>query len=222
MSTDIYIKERSGSREIRIPILPEKIVYSSGGVVMAQYDIMNKGEVVVPTGTGLAGLSWQSEFPGKLQKNQSMLRGKWQSPSAYISVLEDWKHKGTALNVLVTNSPINMDVYLEDYSHTPAGAFGDVGYEMTFIEDKFSSIKVAQPTSATPTKRTAKETTTYTIKKGDTLWSISQRFLGSGAKWETIYNANKSIIEQTAKKYGKSSSDHGWWIYPGVTLTIPK
>lgn len=222
MNIDIYIKERNGSREMRIPILPEEIKYSSGGVIMATYDIINRGEVAIPTGTGLAGLSWESEFPGKLQKNQSMQRGQWQAPSAYISMLEDWKSKGAALNVLVTNSPINMDVYLEDYSHTPAGAFGDIGYEVKFIEDKFSTIKITQPSSGSTTKRTAKETSTYTIKKGDTLWAISQKFLGSGAKWETIYNSNKSIIEQTAKKYGKSSSDHGWWIYPGVTLSIPK
>ena len=224
MNIDIYVKERSGGREMRVPILPESIKYSSGGVIMATYDILNRGEVAVPTGTGLGGLSWESEFPGKLQKNRSMQRGKWQEPSAYISMLEDWKKKLTPLNVLVTNTPINMDVYLEDFNHEPSGAFGDLLYDVKFIEDKFSTVKVSQPKSSgtTTAKRTAKETSSYTIKKGDTLWAISQKFLGSGAKWETIYNANKSIIEQTAKKYGKSSSDHGWWIYPGVTLTIPK
>ena len=114
-----------------------------------------------------------------------------------------------------------MDVYLEDYSGTPVGAFGDMEYSVTFMEDKFSSVSVSKTTSSGSKKRTAAETYSYTIKKGDTLWAISQKFLGSGAKWETIYNANKSIIEQTAKKYGYSSSNHGWWIFPGVTLSIP-
>lgn len=225
MNVDIYIKERNGSREIRIPILPEKIEYESGGVTVASYDIMNKGEVVVPTGSGLAGLSWNSEFPGRNRADTSMLRGKWQDPSVYHNILNDWKVKGTPLNVLVTNYPINMDVYLEDYKGVPTGAFGDMEYNISFIEDRILSVGTPQTTnsgSSAPKKRAAKETTSYTIKKGDTLWAIAQKFLGSGAKWETIYNANKDIIEQTAKKYGKSSSDHGWWIYPGVTLTIPK
>lgn len=224
MKIDIYVKERSGGREMRVPILPESIKYSSGGVVLATYDILNRGEVAYPTGTGLGGLSWDSEFPGKLQKNRSMQRGKWQEPSAYISMLEDWKRKLTPLNVLITNTPINMDVYLEDFNYEPYGAFGDLLYDVKFIEDKFSTVKVAPKNSGTTTtpKRTTTETTSYTIKPGDTLWAISQKYLGSGAKWETIYNANKDIIEQTAKKYGKSSSDHGWWIYAGVTLKIPK
>lgn len=62
---------------------------------------------------------------------------------------------------------------------------------------------------------------TYPIEKGDTLWGISRKFYGTGTKWKTIYNANKTIIEKTAKKYGKKSSSNGHWIYPGTKITIP-
>ena len=44
----------------------------------------------------------------------------------------------------------------------------------------------------------------------------------SGSKWKTIYNANKSTIEKTAKKHGYASSATGHWIFPGTKLTIPK
>ena len=60
----------------------------------------------------------------------------------------------------------------------------------------------------------------YTVVSGDTLWGIASKKLGSGAKWTTIYDANKDTIESTAKKHGKSSSDHGHWIWPGEVLTI--
>lgn len=33
--------------------------------------------------------------------------------------------------------------------------------------------------------------------------------------------SNSSIIEEAAKKHRKSGSDHGHWIYPGTTITIP-
>lgn len=63
--------------------------------------------------------------------------------------------------------------------------------------------------------------TKYTVKSGDTLWAIAKKYYGNGAKYTTIYNANKSTIEAAAKAHGKSSSDKGHWIYPGTVLTIP-
>ena len=47
----------------------------------------------------------------------------------------------------------------------------------------------------------------YTVKKGDTLWAIAQRYLGSGYKYKEIKDLNAL------------NSDI---IYPGQTLKIPK
>lgn len=51
--------------------------------------------------------------------------------------------------------------------------------------------------------------TTYTVVKGDCLWSIAARLLGSGYQWSAIYEANASII-----------SDPNL-IYVGQELVIP-
>jgi len=50
---------------------------------------------------------------------------------------------------------------------------------------------------------------TYTVMAGDTLASIAQRYLGSAAKADDIYNANKALIPDKAK------------LTPGVQLVIP-
>ena len=63
---------------------------------------------------------------------------------------------------------------------------------------------------------------TYTVTDSDTLWGIAQRFLGDGAQWDTIYNANREAIENAAKQHGRSSSDQGHRIYAGTKLTIRK
>ena len=51
--------------------------------------------------------------------------------------------------------------------------------------------------------------TTYTVRSGDTLWKISQTFLGSGARYMEIFNANRGTLSDPNK------------IFPGQVLTIP-
>ena len=62
---------------------------------------------------------------------------------------------------------------------------------------------------------------TYTVVSGDNLSKISKKFYGVTSKWKTIYSANVDVIEATARKYGRSSSSNGHWIYPGTKLIIP-
>lgn len=219
MTVDIYIREKSGTREIRIPLLPEEISFSSGDATVITHDIMGLGEVAIPSGTELNGWSWKSEFPGPLRKNDPMLRGSWNTTAHYDGILNDWKKNGTELVLLVLGYPINADVYLTEYHAAGSGAFGDISYEITFIEAR--SIVVTTTKVEQTTTRPASTSSSYTIKSGDTLWGISQKYYGTGSKWKTIYDANKDIIESTAKKRGRKSSDNGHWIYPGVTLTIP-
>ncbi len=45
------------------------------------------------------------------------------------------------------------------------------------------------PPAATP----APAVNTYTVQKGDTLWSISLRFLGDGKRWREIVEANPGL-----------------------------
>ena len=39
------------------------------------------------------------------------------------------------------------------------------------------------------------ESRTYTVQKGDSLWKIAQKELGSGTLWNAIYEANRDTIQ---------------------------
>ena len=53
------------------------------------------------------------------------------------------------------------------------------------------------------------EATFHTVVKGDTLWKISEKAYGNGAKYEAIFEANKPMLTHPDK------------IYPGQVLRIP-
>jgi nucleoid-associated protein YgaU len=50
----------------------------------------------------------------------------------------------------------------------------------------------------------------HTVEKGDTLWAISTKTLGNGARYEEIFEANKPMLSHPDK------------IYPGQMLCIPQ
>ncbi|MEM9063195.1 MAG: peptidoglycan-binding protein LysM [Pseudomonadota bacterium] len=55
----------------------------------------------------------------------------------------------------------------------------------------------------------AKDPVFHTVEKGDTLWAISSKHLGNGARYEEIFEANKPMLSHPDK------------IYPGQVLRIP-
>lgn len=50
----------------------------------------------------------------------------------------------------------------------------------------------------------------HEVKKGDTLWKISERALGNGARYTEIFEANRPMLSDPDK------------IYPGQMLRIPQ
>ena len=50
----------------------------------------------------------------------------------------------------------------------------------------------------------------HTVEKGDTLWAVSSKALGSGARYNEIFEANKPMLTHPDK------------IYPGQMLRIPQ
>ena len=53
-------------------------------------------------------------------------------------------------------------------------------------------------------------TSTYVVQRGDSLWKIAKNLLGSGSRWNEIYEANRDVIRDPNM------------IYVGLELTIPQ
>lgn len=211
------------------PALPEKI----RGKEAAKYqifDIISQGTVKVPQGTDVTEITWDGVFFGPSKKNEPIVqKNHWRDPIECVNILNDFKNNGTVLNLIVTETWINLDVTISSFQPTAIGAFGNIEYTITFVQHKdlkiYDTTELKAVTYNGPTRARSGGSSgggggTYTVVGGDTLSRIAQSKCGGASKWTALYDANASTIEAAAKAHGKPNSDHGHWIYPGTVLQL--
>ena len=215
---DIYLTNLKTNDRLQFPMLPTEISVKKGNQ-FASYTILQKGEVKIPSGTQLDSFSWSGILPGKKRRNDPYIRA-WQSPKAIYNWITNLKAKGgkpVKARLLITETPINCDVYLSVFQATPTGGYGDINYSITLTQAKqikvTKSAKKVQVLMNAPNNEerpSAPAAQTYTVVKGDCLWKIAQKFYGNGSQYTKIYEANKGTIGGNPNL-----------IYPGQVLTIP-
>ena len=229
---DIKLIPAGNGSKFTFPALPEK-VQGKYGAKYQSFDIISQGTVKVPKGTDVAEFTWDGVFFGESKRNEPIVKkNSWKEPNECVKILNNFMKNETVLNLIVTETWINVDVTISLFQPRPAGAYGNVEYSITFVQKKplqiytTDELKIAKFVKKTKPRNDSRGSSggggsTYTVVSGDTLWGIASKKLGSGSKWTQIYDANSGTIEAEAKKHGKSSSDHGHWIWPGEVLTIP-
>ena len=217
---DIYITDLETGDRFRFPMLPQAMSVQTGAMFQS-YNIMSIGEIKIPMGESLTKFCWDAMLPGKMRENEPYVK-EWIDPHETQSMWSFWRVKKKKLRLLVTETPINHDVYLEDYKVDYKYGFGDYYYQISFVHGKDNKVyrdgeaevgksdlenKPANG-SARPSPPPSK---TYTVKSGDSLWAIAQRTLGAGAEYDKIYTLNKSTIGSDPNK-----------ILPGQVLSLPE
>ncbi len=70
--------------------------------------------------------------------------------------------------------------------------------DIVFEIEEAPAMEIETPVAET-TEAVTPEYQTYIVEKGDTLWSISRKFYGSGKSWRTIFEANQDVIASADK-----------------------
>ncbi len=211
---DIYLTNLKTNSRLRFPMLPEKISVKLANQ-FANYNVLSLGELRTPGGTALDAISWSGMFPGAKRAGAPYIR-EWLDPKAayqWVERLKAQDGKPIKARLLITETPVNCDVYLSSFTAYPTGGYGDIDYAISLIQAK--EIKVRQTGQEAAPAQSAARTSppaaeTHTVTSGDTLWKIAQKYYGNGALYTRIYNANKDIIGSDPRL-----------IRVGQVLTIP-
>ena len=232
---NFYFKD--GSDVLTFPITPGELsikVGSNNKVVT----LINEGDINILKSPSLIEVEFDARFPMR-KYPYSRDPGDFQ---AYYDKFKELKEDKKSFRFIIARTTpggkrtwdTNLLMALEEFEFNESADEGDdVIIAFKLKQYKEYGVKVIKTTASKPnttstsnkprsTDNKSTNSQSYTVKSGDCLWNIAKKFYGNGASWKKIYNANKTVIENTANKYrnGKGSSN-GHWIYPGTKLTIP-
>lgn len=214
---------------VLLPIPPSKLELKISNNNKT-YDLINYSQINVLKNPGLSSLEFEVVLPNT-KYPFAMYKNNFQNAKYYLGVLENLKVNRSAFQFIVVRKfpngkdifNTNIKVALEEYTITDTTEEGfDTKVKIKLKQYKEYSTKKVQvtikqyrPPAVTRTVTTNNTAVAkpsgqnYTVKRGDCLWNIAKRFYGNGARYTTIYNANRSKIRNPNL------------IYPGQVLWIP-
>lgn len=208
---------------IELPINPPTIEFKEKQLNQT-ITLLNVGEANLKGERGLKTTQLASFFPSEKSPFYNNAKRK---PDKYVEMIGRWKNAKSVVRVIVSDMKINLAMLIDEFDFSGKEGDGDIYYTISLSE--YRDLNVPSVQGATKVRDnglkdrpdTAPSEGYHTVVSGETLWGIAKEHYGDGSQYSKIYAANNELIEASAKKHGKSSSENGRWIYPGDVYTIP-
>ena len=197
---------KTDKKAIRLPVLPQEL-YINNSNIMSSVNILRKGEVTIFSGNNTQSGEIASFFPNKDYSFNEY--SNVENPFNLAMKFKEWSNIGQLVRFVVTDSNnninINFRVRITDFEYGVKDGTGDIYYNLKWKEYRPVKITKLNNTTtnansnnnpkkdtSTEDKKEASKQKTHTVKKGDSLWAIAQKYYGKGSEYPKIKNANTS------------------------------
>lgn len=220
---------------VQLPITPGKLEIKTTNKNKT-VDLINDGEVNILKTPGLSEISFEAEFT---HNKLPFYRGTFKDVQFFLSKLELLKTDCKPFQFIVSRQlgnkvlfNTNIKVSLEEYNIVEDADNGsDIKVAIKLKQYRDYSTKklvpaapksndAGRPSIKIEPKRVdsinAPNAKTYTVKAGDSLWSICQKQLGNGSLYKKVYELNKSMMD----KANKGKKVPKYTIYKGQVLKL--
>lgn len=207
----MILKDTSGGTELILPVTPESFSVAFGRNVL-KVNVHQLGDVNL-WGQKMAGTVQISALFPSSERSYAFAGGYTGNPYGAIELLKNWQDQGKILRFIVSETPVNLAVLLSEVSYGEQDGTGDVTANLTLSEYRETGAVQVQSGSSQSAARPSESggihssPQSYTVVKGDTMWTIARKFYGDAtlcwklASYNGIKNANI--------------------IYPGQVVKIP-
>ncbi|WP_456273633.1 hypothetical protein [Bacillus sp. AK031] len=130
---DVFLSINNREQVIRLPIVPEEfeISFPHNNETFTR---LNQKALRLIGLEGLKTLTLQSFFPNRYY---SFARDHSYMGFEYIDIIESWKARRVPIRIIVTDTPINLAVTIEELTYTPRDGSGDVYYTLSLSQFNF-------------------------------------------------------------------------------------
>lgn len=215
MAYEVYVDD------MLLPIPPEKIPIKYPGANEVITLISGEEANIIRPG-GLAEISIDVIIP-QMNYPCAVWDGSINNAEDFITRLRELKEGGSCFEFIVIRDSFdtNMDVVLEDYKVSDDVKEGlDLAVSLTMKEyrhcgTRIMNFLIREEESVTASREgeerqgSPPDIKSYTVVRGDSLWAIAKKTLGSGGRWPEIHALNKEKVSNPNL------------IYPGQVLALP-
>ena len=134
---DIFLSINNRKQVIQLPIVPSEFKIPSP-MNNETFTTINQGDIKVIGRRGLKSLTIESFFP---LKHYPFSRSRTYKGWEYVEIIESWIDKRVPIRLIISNTPINLAMTIENFEYGPQDGSGDIYYSLSLSEFKFINLE---------------------------------------------------------------------------------